>query len=274
MSTPSPSLEQLKKTARDLLRAFQSDNPLARKRVAGYIPRLARSGTELRLAEAQFVVARENGYPSWPKLKTAIEVGITGELSGLSGSPSTWRRTLVHDAAREAAECAETRDVEGLLRALSFLGRRAGDTVRGLLVEQGTYPAVVETLIVGLESAQPRRRFECADMMDHFADERCVEPLRCLLDDPVPRVRRAALHSLSCDACKLAPLGTTIDFVALLIERAFADPSVQVRRHAVSELAVRRADPRAAAALIRLYEEESDPSIRRTIGREMDRGST
>ncbi len=271
MSMPSPSLEQSKKAARDLLRAFQSDNPLARKRVAAHIPRSARTGTELRLAEAQLVVARENGYPSWPKLKTAIEAGMAGELSGLCGPPSAWRRTLVHNAARQASEYAEKRDVEGLLRALSLLGRRAGDTVRGLLVEGGAYPAVVETLIAGLELPQPRLRFECAGMMDHFADERCVEPLRRLLDDPIPRVRRAALHSLSCDECKPAPLGTNIDFVTLLIERAFADPSIQVRRHAVYELAIRRADPRAAAALTRLQEEVRDTSIRRVIGHDIGR---
>jgi hypothetical protein len=143
----APNLEQLRKTARDLLTAFHAGDPLARKRVAAHIPRLARSGTELRLSETQLVVARENGYPSWPKLKAAIESGAAGELAGPGGRASVWQKRIVEDAARQATECAERRDVEGLLCAMALLGRRAGDAVRGLLVERGAYPAVVDTLM-------------------------------------------------------------------------------------------------------------------------------
>lgn len=266
-----PSLEQLRKSARDLLTAFHADDPLARKRVTAHLPGFARSATDLQLTQAQFVVARENGYPSWPKLKAAAESGTAASRTGPSGAPSAWRTSLVRDAARQAAESAQGRDVEGLLRAVSLLPLRDLLVVRQILVEAGAYPTVVEALIAGLELPQARLRFESAHLMDHFADERCIEPLLRLLDDQVPRVRRMALHSLSCDACKLAPLEQQTDFVALAIERAFNDPSIQVRRHAVTELSMRRQDPRAMAALQRIRAEESDERMRRACSRVLGR---
>jgi len=99
--------------------------------------------------------------------------------------------------------------------------------------------------------------------MDHLADDRCVEPLRRLLDDPVPRVRRVALHSLSCDACKLVPLRRDDDLVAVLIERALADPSINVRREATCGLGGCCSDERAVATLRTLLDRATDLAILR-----------
>lgn len=269
MSAPSPNLDQLKNAARDLLRAFRGDVPLARKRVAIHVPRLARSGTDLRLAEAQFVVAREHGFPSWPRLKQAVEAGALGNSGGPSGPSRSWRRQLLLDTARDVAAAGAGGDIAGLVRALSLLPRRDGDKVRGLLVESGAYPTVVGTLILGAQHPNSRLRFECAGLMDHFADERCVEPLLHLLHDPVPRVRRAALHALGCDGCKLTPLNCAVDIVELAVHQSRNDPSVQVRRHAVSELGARTRDPRATAALRRVLAEESDRDMVRIAKRSL-----
>jgi len=62
---PAPSLEQLRKQAKDLLRAVRSGDPDALARVAASGPR---PGEPLRLSGAQLVVAREHGFPSWPRL--------------------------------------------------------------------------------------------------------------------------------------------------------------------------------------------------------------
>jgi hypothetical protein len=43
----TPDLDQLRKTARDLLRALQADDPLARKHVCAHLPRFAGSATNL-----------------------------------------------------------------------------------------------------------------------------------------------------------------------------------------------------------------------------------
>jgi hypothetical protein len=68
-SLPSaPSLEQLRKQAKDLLRAHRAGDPQAVARVAAHEP-----GEPLKLTGAQHVVAREHGFPSWARLKAYVE---------------------------------------------------------------------------------------------------------------------------------------------------------------------------------------------------------
>jgi hypothetical protein len=59
-----PSLEQLQKQAKDLLRNCRAGDPAAIARVETADP---------RLADAQFAIARELGFESWAKLKHHIE---------------------------------------------------------------------------------------------------------------------------------------------------------------------------------------------------------
>lgn len=66
-----PSLEQLRKQAKDLLRHARGEDADARARLAA-IDRGA-SGTPVTLADAQLVVAREYGFPSWPRLVHHVE---------------------------------------------------------------------------------------------------------------------------------------------------------------------------------------------------------
>jgi ankyrin repeat protein len=61
-----PDLGHLRREARDLLRAARSGDVPAADRIA------AVSGA-LNLAAAQLAVARDYGYASWPRLKTAVE---------------------------------------------------------------------------------------------------------------------------------------------------------------------------------------------------------
>jgi ankyrin repeat protein len=69
----SPSLEQQKKQARELLRAVQAADPAALKRFREHHPRYSEKSSGLALADAQLVLAREYGFPSWPKLKAWID---------------------------------------------------------------------------------------------------------------------------------------------------------------------------------------------------------
>jgi ankyrin repeat protein len=64
----APSLEQLRKQAKDLLRAHRAGDPDATARVATYEP-----GEPLKLTGAQLVVAREHGFPSWPRLRAYVD---------------------------------------------------------------------------------------------------------------------------------------------------------------------------------------------------------
>ena len=52
---PHPNLEYLKKQAKDLLRDMRQRDPA------------------LKLADAQYMIARQYGFPSWPKLKAHVE---------------------------------------------------------------------------------------------------------------------------------------------------------------------------------------------------------
>ena len=57
---------QLRKQAKDLLRAWSAGDDAARARVAAHHPRL---DEPLKLSGAQLVIAREHGFGSWPRLR-------------------------------------------------------------------------------------------------------------------------------------------------------------------------------------------------------------
>jgi ankyrin repeat protein len=63
-----PDLEQQKKLAKELLRAFRGGDPEAIARIRAALPDKA----VLSLADAQFVLAREYGFASWRELKERI----------------------------------------------------------------------------------------------------------------------------------------------------------------------------------------------------------
>jgi hypothetical protein len=65
-----PSLEQLRKQAKELLKAYQAGDASAIKRLRGHIRRLndAEQYASAGLADAQLVLAREYGFESWARL--------------------------------------------------------------------------------------------------------------------------------------------------------------------------------------------------------------
>jgi ankyrin repeat protein len=72
---PRPSLEQSRNQARELLRAYKAGDAAALARVRQHHPQP--SGSPFTLTDAQLVIAREAGLPSWPRLRRQIE-RITG----------------------------------------------------------------------------------------------------------------------------------------------------------------------------------------------------
>ena len=61
-----PDLEQLRRQAKDLLRAAKDGEAPARARIAAV-------GETTTLASAQLALAREYGFPSWRRLKSEVE---------------------------------------------------------------------------------------------------------------------------------------------------------------------------------------------------------
>lgn len=71
---PTPSQENLKKQAKALLAAHRRGDAHARERVAAFF---ARDVGEFGLRQAQYVIAREYGYPDWERLKIMAHVRRT-----------------------------------------------------------------------------------------------------------------------------------------------------------------------------------------------------
>src|SRR5438445_6394313 len=80
-----PSLEQYKKQAKELVKAFrtgESGDPEAVQRIKKHHPRLSKlldadiRNAKFALVDAQLVVAREHGFVSWPKFAKHVEALI------------------------------------------------------------------------------------------------------------------------------------------------------------------------------------------------------
>jgi ATP-dependent Clp protease adapter protein ClpS len=86
-----PDLAQERKRAKDLLKAFRTNDRNAIARFRSHHPRFADvrpdalRAAEVKLSDAQWVIAREYGFPSWPSLKAHIEQ-VSGRAGGGTAS--------------------------------------------------------------------------------------------------------------------------------------------------------------------------------------------
>lgn len=101
---PHPSLDHLKRQAKDLLAAAQRGDPSALERLHSVRPR---PEPPFALHHAQFALAREYGFASWPRLKERVEwlAASAGERAALlvraacSDNPRPAREALREDPA-------------------------------------------------------------------------------------------------------------------------------------------------------------------------------
>jgi hypothetical protein len=100
---PRPSLEQYKKQAKDLVKAYRSDDADVRRRVHEQLPGVTE--TRFALADAQFTIAREHGFESWPRFAKRIK-----ESGGRLSSAPVWK------AAEKAIVAGDVVRLEALLR--------------------------------------------------------------------------------------------------------------------------------------------------------------
>jgi hypothetical protein len=106
-----PSLEQLRKQAKELLRDYRAGTPAAAERVRAVLPRLEKP-EDVILADAQFVLAREYGFESWPKL--------VHHVAGLQ--PAGRLERLAQMAKNIVAACTSD-DAAALRRVNELFGR-------------------------------------------------------------------------------------------------------------------------------------------------------
>jgi len=74
-----PNLDQLRRQARELLRAAADGEPAALTRIRAFSQRVS-------LSAAQLAVAREHGFASWPALHAEVERRLAGLPSGEGGA--------------------------------------------------------------------------------------------------------------------------------------------------------------------------------------------
>ena len=111
----NPNLDHLKYQAKDLLKGHASRNPGVAQRIREFHPRFRNAtdaeifGATLSLSDAQLAIARESGFPSWPRLKAHIEKPT------LSDRPNLPHHERIEDAVfRRAVDLLDAGDVAGL----------------------------------------------------------------------------------------------------------------------------------------------------------------
>ncbi len=97
-------------------------------------------------------------------------------------------------------------------------------------------PESCDALLEGLVEGPPSVRRWCAKVLDHAPhDSQIEEALRRALTDRNRKVRRAALHALTCAPCKLDG-GLASDGTGFLVDGLLYDRSIAVRRSCASAL--------------------------------------
>ena len=131
-----PSLEQYKKQAKELLKAYRSADVETIRRVKRNHPRfekLAEPGFDISkfaLADAQLVIARERGFETWPKFAQRIEV-INSEAAAGANPVAAFIEAAIWHGTLEAAEAilaAHPEIVQTSIHVAAILGDDA--TVR------------------------------------------------------------------------------------------------------------------------------------------------
>jgi hypothetical protein len=154
------NLDQQKKRARELLKAALAGDAHALARFAAHHPKRP---AEPRLADAQLVIARELGLPSWPRLKAHVE-GMQAALHGIGrdGAPDQAMTTLhircgydIHDALRMAGFTGDFLEVSDPLVQGPVLPGTDWLEHRARFIHGAFGPDVDETL-AGLREAERR----------------------------------------------------------------------------------------------------------------------
>jgi ankyrin repeat protein len=100
---PQPDLDQLRRRAKELRDAARSGDPAALGRITAHPP--AATTGAATLAAAQLAIAREHGYPSWPRLVAEVKARAAerGQLVGdfLAASIRDWTGRAARMLARD-----------------------------------------------------------------------------------------------------------------------------------------------------------------------------
>ena len=181
-----PSLEQLKKRAKELLRAIRAADPAAVARLGAH---LSRHAGDAALADAQLVIAREHGFASWARLKRHVQsVERPADFDEGNWGRDTWPFLVAvyegrEDAVREMLRADPTlaRAEYAYMQPLHYAVRGGRAGMAKLLVEAGADP-LAEGWSGRLGDDTPLAR--ARDREDH--------PMVAVLEDAIAQPRPAA----------------------------------------------------------------------------------
>src|SRR6476660_1382529 len=145
-----PSLEQLRKQAKDLLRLYRGGDPESATLLHAHKPQLTdpHGSNPATLAAAQFVLAREYGFASWPKLKRHVEiVQRPADFHEPTWGRNTWQFLTAVFEGRDnvvrqmlAADVTLARAEYAYLQPLHYAVRAGRPAMVTLLLEAGADP--------------------------------------------------------------------------------------------------------------------------------------
>ena len=174
--------------------------------------------------------------------------------------------STLHESQRELAETYGFRSwaelkhhVDELSQAALLCARHTGTPNREMDALRGVVDPA--TLVVGLRHPNPRVRFDCLGLLDHLADDSCLVPMIEATTDPIPRVRRMAVHALGCRRCK--PEMLCDDLMDVFEPIALGDPAWRVRGEAVISIFQQPPTRRRHEALEHIAGHDPDARVRR-----------
>jgi len=191
---PSPSLEQLKKQAKSLVKRQRAADSEALARIRENHPRWRNlpeeqvAASPFALADAQLVIASEYGFASWSKLQSHVK---TLEAASLTAEAVA--------SPRDAAGRGDLERLKGLLDAHpEFIDERGGQGVRTALHQAvfGNSEAAVKLLLE--RGANPNIRCEGDNAYPlHFAVEKHRLPIiRLLVEHGADTIGEGDYHEL------------------------------------------------------------------------------
>lgn len=227
---------RLRALAKDFVAKARASDAQSLLRLRAWFPNTSPATT--KLSEAQTTIAREYGFASWPALVAEVDRRALKRRERLQR-----KEQALGDIAALAEQwftLAEAGDLDRLWRAMAVAALRI-ERARDLMLKSAERHArFIETLIAGLAHPKPRARFEYAHILDSFGDARSIEPLKRLMDDPVPKVRWMAMHALTCHACNPDTCPDDPQIIARIAHHAQFDESPVVRRQATFSLGLTR----------------------------------
>jgi Family of unknown function (DUF5990)/Domain of unknown function (DUF5655) len=167
-----PDLDQLRRQARELLRAAQGGDPAALRRLRAVSGRVT-------LSSAQLALAREYGFPSWRRLRDEVERRRAAfEDSQRSAPPKSWQEVTEWSARLLADRTGQ--DVAAWNRRVADTGIADEPSLRAWLTGQGV-TGCAQALLVWERFGYPD--FLTADADELIAGQYADRPtLRPILD--------------------------------------------------------------------------------------------